>query len=191
MLLSMTGFGEARLQRDDYSLHVEIRSVNNRHFKLTCRLPEGYMAAESRLDALARKYIRRGTLQLTLHVDRQFCEDDFQVNRQAIRAYYKQILELHNELSESSPISIDSMLLLPGVVEENAQPTIDLDRMWPAIEEVTKQALDRLAEMRAVEGRAMADDMHANRKMKAKHYSESPNDLHKLSRLIRIVCGID
>ncbi len=35
MLLSMTGFGEARLQDERWSVGVEVRTVNNRHLKMS------------------------------------------------------------------------------------------------------------------------------------------------------------
>ncbi len=48
MLLSMTGIGEARLQNDQMTVLVEVRSVNNRHLKLTIRSGERYAALEPR-----------------------------------------------------------------------------------------------------------------------------------------------
>ena len=37
LLLSMTGFGDARLQDQRWSIQVEVRTVNNRHLKLSAR----------------------------------------------------------------------------------------------------------------------------------------------------------
>ena len=42
MLLSMTGHGEAHRHEDGLSIAVEIRTVNNRYFKLNLRMTEGY-----------------------------------------------------------------------------------------------------------------------------------------------------
>ncbi|MBM4076901.1 MAG: YicC family protein, partial [Planctomycetes bacterium] len=42
MLLSMTGFGEAKQQAGTSLCRVELRSVNNRHFKLNLRSPDGF-----------------------------------------------------------------------------------------------------------------------------------------------------
>ena len=71
MLSSMTGHGEAHRNVDGLSVAVEVRSVNNRFFKLNFRASEGYAALESQVEALVRQQVRRGTVQINLRVDRQ------------------------------------------------------------------------------------------------------------------------
>ena len=44
MLLSMTGFGEARLKDERWSVGVEVRTVNNRHLKLSAKISEPFAA---------------------------------------------------------------------------------------------------------------------------------------------------
>jgi uncharacterized protein YicC (UPF0701 family) len=41
----MTGFGEAHCQQDGLAVAVEIRTINNRFFKLTVRAGEGLCLA--------------------------------------------------------------------------------------------------------------------------------------------------
>ena len=45
MLISMTGFGEARSQAGGLAVAVEVRTINSRHFKLSYRASEGYAAS--------------------------------------------------------------------------------------------------------------------------------------------------
>jgi len=47
VLLSMTGYGEARLQNDNLSLVVELRAVNNRYLKIVVRATEPYNHSNS------------------------------------------------------------------------------------------------------------------------------------------------
>ena len=58
MLLSMTGFGEARLQDERWSVGVEVRTVNNRHLKLTLRASEPYNLLESEFEKVIRRFVR-------------------------------------------------------------------------------------------------------------------------------------
>ena len=90
MLLSMTGFGEARLQDDRWTVGVEIRTVNNRHLKLTAKLSDAYVALEPEFEKLVRESIRRGTVYLTLRVDRPQRAEDFKLNLVAINAFRDQ-----------------------------------------------------------------------------------------------------
>ena len=70
MLSSMTGFGEARRQQDGLTVAVEVRTVNSRFFKLAVRTAEGSGAPDPRIEEIVRNRIRRGTVQVTLRVDR-------------------------------------------------------------------------------------------------------------------------
>ena len=56
MIVSMTGFGDATVQKDGTHYAVEIRSLNNRYFKPTIKLPENIsgLEPETGIDA-ARK----------------------------------------------------------------------------------------------------------------------------------------
>ena len=66
----MTGFGEARLQDQRWTIAVEVRTVNNRHFKLSAKISESYAMIEPALEQLVREKVRRGTVQLSLRIDR-------------------------------------------------------------------------------------------------------------------------
>ena len=68
MLLSMTGFGEAHRQTDGIAVVVEVRTINNRYFKLTLKCGEGYSLLEPEIEAVVRQQIRRGTVQVSLRV---------------------------------------------------------------------------------------------------------------------------
>ena len=80
MLLSMTGHGEAHQHADGLSIAVEIRTVNNRYFKLNLRVTEGYLALEPHVEAAVRQQIRRGTVQLNLQIGREPTADDYRIN---------------------------------------------------------------------------------------------------------------
>ena len=173
MLCSMTGFGEARYSGDGLILHAEVRSVNNRHLKVNARLPDGYSSLEPRCDAVIRKRIRRGTIQLTLHVEHKVSADDLKINQTVLVSYFKQISEAARSVSEPNDVRIDSsMLLLPGVVDEGGRKAPDLDAEWPLIESVVAEAVTNLTAMRQEEGAAMAKDMRSNRALIANELIE-------------------
>jgi len=156
VLLSMTGFGEARLQDDRWSVGVEVRTVNNRHLKLNARISDPYGALEPELERLVRESIRRGTVQLTLRVDRPRLAEDYRLNRVALASYRAQLAEI---AGPSIMVDVASLLVLPGVVEERKPATDDPHQDWPALAAVVSEALGKLQKARADEGRAMADEL--------------------------------
>ena len=161
MLLSMTGFGEAHRQLDGLAVAVEVRTINSRFFKLTVRAGEGYGSLESRIEEVVRKSVHRGTIQVNLRVDR-LRPEQYKINVEVLDRYRGQIQSLYRQWDLSGPVPIDSLLLLPGVVDDQSACGADADEDWPAVCGTLEAAMKNLAQMRVEEGRAMAADLSAN-----------------------------
>ncbi len=157
MLLSMTGFGEARHQDDRLSVVVEVRSVNNRHLKLSTRLSDAYSALEPEIERLIRQSLKRGSIQFSLRVDRPRRAEDYRLNTVALSSYREQLASLQGE--QGPKIDLASLLVLPGVVEERKPDTADPSEDWPLLESVIHRALDKLQSARLEEGKAMSDEL--------------------------------
>jgi uncharacterized protein (TIGR00255 family) len=161
MLLSMTGYGEARYQSDKLNLSIELRSLNNRHLKLIVRAPEPYNLLEPEFEKIVRGMIRRGTVQLHLHCKRANSLQDFQLNQVAIESYVKQLKEaaarLHMPALAGEAV-LAQALMLPGVAAEPGATAFVLEDDWPILEKVLGDALAKLQEMRQEEGKAMAQE---------------------------------
>jgi uncharacterized protein (TIGR00255 family) len=160
----MTGFGEARIQDDRWSVGVEVRTVNNRHLKLNAKISDPYGSLEPDLERLVRETIRRGTVQLSIRVDRPKRAEDYRLNLVAIRSYLAQL----NPLGTGG-IEVAGLLGLPGVVEERKQAVDDPHEDWPALAGVVSEALAKLQKARAEEGRAMADELIGLGKIASAH----------------------
>lgn len=164
MLLSMTGHGEAHRQAEGLAVAVEVRTVNNRYFKLSLRAAEGYAALEPQVEAVVRRHVRRGTIQLNLQIQREADADQYRLNEAVLNGYLEQLCKMTGHSLESQLSSLPHLLALPGVVTE---PTAQPDRLeaeWPTIEAALNEAFKRLDQMRVEEGRAMAADLTVNAK---------------------------
>ncbi|RLT12375.1 MAG: YicC family protein [Planctomycetota bacterium] len=159
MMLSMTGFGEFRVQDERWNVLVEIRSVNNRHLKLVAKISEPYASLEAELERLVREKLRRGTIYLSLRIHPNLVSDTYRLNLEALRAYRKQLTTLCEEWSTPPPEDWAQLLGLPGVVSDPAYETVNLSEDWPELAKVVNQALERLGESRAREGQAMAAEL--------------------------------
>ena len=165
MLLSMTGYADAHLQTEALNVAVELRAVNNRYLKVVLRTAEPYHLLESEVEKVVRRTVKRGTLQVHLRCQRQAAAGDYQINTVALRSYLTRMREAAAEfgLVEPSGGLLAQLLALPGVVPEPGYDTSHLEEDWPAIEKTLEQALQRLQTMRQDEGRAMAQDLLAQR----------------------------
>jgi uncharacterized protein (TIGR00255 family) len=167
MLLSMTGYGEARYQSDKLNLSIELRSLNNRHLKLIVRAPEPYNLLEPEFEKIVRGVIRRGTVQMHLHCKRAHSLQDFQLNTVALESYVKQLMALSEAMQAPALCSeavLAQTLVLPGVAAEPGVSAVVMDDDWPILEKVLTGALAKLQEMRLEEGKAMEQEFRAYRK---------------------------
>ena len=160
MLLSMTGFGEAYHRDERLIAHAEIRAVNNRNFRLVCRLGDRYDALEPEIERLVRDVARRGSVQVSLQVERPRRPDDYRLNFVALKSFQAQLQELRPP--GEPPIDPSLLLALPGVVEDRrAAATESPHDEWPVLEPVFRQALHSFQAARAREGQAMAEELLA------------------------------
>lgn len=162
MLLSMTGFGEAHCQQGGLAVSVEVRTINSRYFKLSVRVPEGYGPLEPQIESVVRKEIRRGTVQVNVRVDRTRSPEDYAIHTDVLERYRDQLESMRAKWNLSEPVSLESMLLLPGVVSDDSAAPANAAEDWPVIGQALETAVASLHRMRIEEGRAMAADLRAN-----------------------------
>lgn len=154
MFLSMTGYGDARLERAGLSCSVEIRSVNNRYLKVLIRTPERFAGLEPDIERVIREGVQRGTVNASVRIAGDSVAPAGRLNRRALEDY---IADLQSSgLYDRSLLG--SLLGLPGVVEvvDNA---IDLESVAPLVRQTLAAALEKLQRMRAEEGAAMQREL--------------------------------
>lgn len=160
MLLSMTGFGEARHQSDALNVTVELRAINNRYLKVSIRTSELHSLLEPEIEKVIRRKIKRGTIQVQLRVRKQAVAEHYQLNAIALRAYLEQLRPLARELGMGDGrVAVAELLALPGVVVEPDPADVDPQADWPTIESVLEAAIAKLHAMRLEEGNAMGQEL--------------------------------
>ncbi|MCI0702126.1 MAG: YicC family protein [Planctomycetia bacterium] len=164
MLLSMTGFGEARTQTDTLAVAIEVRAVNNRHLKLTVRGTEPYPLYEAEIEKVVRRHVRRGTLHVHVRVERASQSTIPTLNTVALAGYLRQIRAACAEAGtpEFAAPLLAGALALPGVAPEGRNGSTPPDEEWPVVERTLDVALTKLNVMRRDEGRAMGDELLAH-----------------------------
>lgn len=165
----MTGFGAARAERSLpggalLAVRVEVRTVNHKHLQLKVRLPQDHGVLEPAVERLVRGRLARGAVQMSIEVALTGGEPSYDVDEAAFARY----VELQRGLSERHGLdavdSVDELLTLPGViVPRRASEGVAADGPEAeAVLAVVGEAIDRLLEMRAVEGDAMERDLRTS-----------------------------
>lgn len=159
MLFSMTGFGQARNSTPDGSMACEVRSVNNRHLKVVVRGSEPYPVLEAEVERIARRYVKRGTLQVQVHAERGPATVHNRLNMGVLKSYIEQILnDLKGVPAAERAALMSGLLQLPGIAPDEVASAVS-DSEWSVFEKTLEASLVKLNVSRQLEGDAMATEL--------------------------------
>src|SRR4051794_52005 len=151
MIVSMTGFGDATAEKDGTHYSVEIRSLNNRFFKSSIKLPDNVSGLEPELETMLREQLGRGSITYILKTRSETAEAAYLINTQALEAYLEQLQKvkgLGNGSAGGLNVDLGALLALPGVCQEPRDETDEIERHGTMIRELTVKAVVKLNTMR-------------------------------------------
>ena len=111
----MTGFAQSRVERDGWSLRINLRSVNHRFLDLHLRMPDGFEVFESRIRQGIRSRLRRGHVDVNVYYE-PAGPASVAVNREVAAAYMKSLEELREQFGVKQEPDLIALFRLPGVV---------------------------------------------------------------------------
>jgi uncharacterized protein (TIGR00255 family) len=157
MIISMTGFGDAAGEKDGTHYAVEVRSLNNRFFKASIKLPEFVSGLEPEIETMLRDKLGRGSITFILKIRTDSAEAAYHINTHAISAYLEQLQAIKG--MNTANIDLGALLALPGVCQEPRDDTDEIEHHGPSIRELAVKAIAKLAAMRQREGEALFNDL--------------------------------
>jgi uncharacterized protein (TIGR00255 family) len=120
-LASMTGYGRAHGALPGVSFVVELKSVNGRGLDMRLRLAPGFDALEPEIRRRIGKAVSRGSLTVSLTVDREGEGGRVVVNHQALEAVLDGFRWLASRVDAEKP-RLDGIMGLKGVLEQHETP---------------------------------------------------------------------
>ena len=131
MITSMTGFGFAEKITEEYSLKVEIKTLNSKFFDASYRLPNVFLKWEMEIKALLEKGLGRGKINLGIYFElKNFEQPPIQINQKLFYAYYKRLEQLSDDLGIEGKVDLFKMAInMPNVVvhEESSDGNISFE----------------------------------------------------------------
>ncbi len=159
MVYSMTGYGSALLENDNFSVFVEIKSLNNKNQDIFLKLPKYYSEEELKIRNLLTTHLIKGKISATLKVinKQPSCELSSIINKDFIKATFKELNTLQEELNLKSELSLASLLNLPNAFLEHEQKVSEEE--WEITERVLLLAIENLKISRLNEGKVLQEDI--------------------------------
>lgn len=161
MVLSMTGYGRARLTLHGRDITVEIKSVNSRYFEYSSRLPRGYSFLEDKLKKLVNGKIARGKAELSLTIVNVEAPDTvITPNVEMARQYKAAMDEMARQLGMRNDVTLSGLCRFPDMFSA-VHAEADEAELWQDVQAVAAAALENFVAMRAAEGAKLREDVLA------------------------------
>ena len=159
MANSMTGYGRAQKQSENYDITAEIKAVNHRYFELSVKTPRGYSFLEEKISTFLKKRISRGKIEVYISVI-NIGESDtlIEVNREYTDAYMSALKELADiyGLEQNFPVM---RIAQNSEVFKVTKKQMDEEAVANEVLEVLNVAVDNFINMRKIEGTRLCEDV--------------------------------
>jgi uncharacterized protein (TIGR00255 family) len=153
----MTGFGRGQAAGDDFSVSVDLKTVNNRFLDVHLRAGPELAGLEPLVRKRVGEQLSRGRVEVAISIDRQ-SEVSYEVNRPLITGFIEAMRTVQREFNLPGEPDVNLLARLPGALQpvRNGGLTEEMTR---GIEVALGLALDDLNRMREREGEALAAEM--------------------------------
>lgn len=157
MLKSMTGFGRGQYEDENFSVTVEMKTVNHRYNEVAIRLPRFLNPLEDKIRKTILKTVNRGRIDVFINADYTSSENcTLKVDKNLAAAYHKALQEVGaaiglEELNINSAQEVMYLSRCQDVINVK-EGFFDVETVWPKVEKAVKEALNNLVTMRETEG---------------------------------------
>jgi uncharacterized protein (TIGR00255 family) len=153
---SMTGYGKAMVAGDDFSVSVDLKTVNNRFLDIHLRVGAELASLEPGIKKRITSRLTRGRVDVSVSVERT-SQMVYELNRPLIAGYVNALKQLQQDFQIAGELDINVLARIPGALQP-ARNGID-ERIVSALEGAVEQALDELERMREQEGEALRAEL--------------------------------
>jgi uncharacterized protein (TIGR00255 family) len=154
---SMTGFGRGSASGEEFTVSVELKTVNNRYLDIHLRLSQELSPLEMNIRKRVGARLARGRVDLNINFEKTGATT-YEVNRPLIAGYVNAMREIQQQFNLAGDIDVSSVARLPGALSAARDGMDDVNTA--GLDQALDEALDSLELMRKSEGAALAEEMH-------------------------------
>ncbi|MDQ2856281.1 MAG: YicC family protein [Acidobacteriota bacterium] len=153
---SMTGYGRSSFVGEDFSVSVDLKTVNNRFLDVHLRLSSEISSLEAMVKRRVNNRLSRGRVDVAITFERT-TQVLYELNRPLIAGYVNALRLIQKEFDLPGEPDINIVARLPGALQPG-RDGLD-ERMVAGVERALDQAVDELEKMREQEGATLRAEM--------------------------------
>ena len=174
----MTAFARVSVAAGGKHWVVEIKSLNQRYFELSLRLPPAMYAFEAQVRPLVQSVMRRGKITLGIAEEGRAGEAlVYELDQDQVKAYLASAKKIKTKFKLDGKLTVEEIMRLPGVVKE--KPSQDAgDWNWVKLSGLLKKALEKAIGHKEEEGEKLDKDF----RQRLDHIAKTT---HKIETLVK------
>ncbi len=171
MISSMTGYGKGVAENENFSIELEVKSVNSRFLDIYLKLPNSLMNREYEIREIIKNRISRGKLSVILNLKNTGAANSVpEIDKEKLKAYLAVLREVKKVSKITEKLKLDHLLYNRDLFFQNDKDYGD--EVFKLIKSALESALDNLKKMRQNEGKELAKDLKRRIKIIDKKVTE-------------------
>jgi uncharacterized protein (TIGR00255 family) len=158
MLKSMTGYGIGSVNKDNYEITAEIKSLNSKFADVFVRIPAQWSSLELAIRKQVVEALVRGKISINIEVVSKVADPSNFFDDKLLTQYYVQFKEAANLLNSSSSDLFSLALHAPGVLKTN-EDSIEGSDLSTVIKEALDTAILECDKFRIQEGEELREKL--------------------------------
>ena len=159
MIYSMTGYGRSEIQRDGFTIRIELRSVNSRFMDLALKTSRELFNYENELKELIKSKISRGRISAQIvSAHDQNGGETLQVDQEHAQSYLNMLKALIGSLGLKDEITLSHLLMFNDIFIPKETDN-EIDALLNVVREALAAAIDDLRAMQRAEGDELTKDL--------------------------------
>ena len=158
MIKSMTGYGKSSLSINSREYQVEIKTVNHKYIDVNIKMPRIISYLEEDVRKLVVSRIKRGKVDIQISFE-NYSQDgnDVKINTELAQIYIQSLRKLAEAENLSNKIELTEITKLPDVL--TIKSNLDENETKEELLQVVNEAIDKLIQMRKIEGEKISKDI--------------------------------
>ena len=157
---SMTGYGRATADYNDYSISVDVSSVNKKGLEIYVSILRDWLPMERLINSELKKLFARGKFNISVSVEFKREAEDLFASEESIAGAMNALKKLClNNGVVYTPETSTILEVNKMICESSSQSKIDWQCAWEFVQPVIISACENLDKMREVEGEQLKIDL--------------------------------
>ncbi|WP_088105040.1 YicC/YloC family endoribonuclease [Halalkalibacter urbisdiaboli] len=150
---SMTGYGLAKIEKENIKVIVEAKSVNHRFLECSIRIPHSFLFLEEQIRKVIKSILYRGKIDLFISVEGEgLVSKKLELDVNLLKEYKEAAAVIESVIGTSTPLDVNRLLQNERIVAMVEEETEQVDLVSSLVLAGVEDCLQKLMVMRKKEG---------------------------------------